>query len=101
MKLKTLLTLLLSAATMVSYGQIQPYAATDGLGRVLPQNEETGDPQSNRHVALFYFLWMGAGDNIAECSWDLDVMWHEHPEIFEDFSSPYWGGGAGIAGRYY
>lgn len=101
MKLKTLLTLLLSAATIVSYGQIQPYAATDGLGRVLPQNEETGDPQSDRHVALFYFLWMGAGDNIAECSWDLDVMWHEHPEIFEDFSSPYWGGGAGIAGRYY
>ena len=101
MKFKTLLTLLLTAITMASYGQIQPYAATDGLGRVLPLNEETGDPKSDRHVAMFYFLWTGAGDNIAECSWDLDVLWREHPEVFEDFSSPYWGGGAGIDGRYY
>lgn len=77
-------------------------AATDGLGRTLPQNDEVGDPLENRQVGLFYFLWQGhPASTTSEKVWDLSKLWEEHPETFEDFDHPNWGGGAGVAGKYY
>lgn len=101
MRRVVLFVFFLSVATFSSYSQMQPFAATDGLGRVLPQNDDIGGPKSNRRVAMFYFLWMGSDNNTSEHYWDLDLLWQYHPEVFEDFSSPYWGGGAGVIGRYY
>ena len=98
---KILSTLVLCIVATYAYPHRQPFAATDGLGRVLPLNNEVGDSRTGRHVAMFYFLWTGSGDRTSERYWDLEVLWRDHPEVFEDFSSPYWGGGAGIAGRYY
>ncbi len=41
--------------------------ATDALGRTLPTSEETGLPQADKYVGLFYSLWTSghaaAGDN--------------------------------------
>src|SRR5690554_3096288 len=77
-------------------------AATDGLGRTVPQNDEVGDPLADRHVALFYFLWQGHPSSAtSEDVWDLSKLWDNHPETFEDFDHPNWGGGAGVAGKYY
>ncbi len=33
------------------------WAATDGLGRVLPDNAEAGDPKTGKYVGLFYWTW--------------------------------------------
>ena len=33
------------------------WVATDGLGRVLPTNAETGDPKQDRYVGMFYWTW--------------------------------------------
>lgn len=80
----------------------QVLAGTDGLGRVLPQQEDVGNPVNNRHIAIFYFLWQGdSASPTSERTWDLSKLWSEHPEAFEDFDHPAWGGGAGKEGKYY
>ena len=33
------------------------WAATDGLGRVLPTNAETGDAKGDKYVGMFYWTW--------------------------------------------
>ena len=80
----------------------QTLMATDGLGRTLPGPSEVGPPQSNRNVALFYFLWQGhpASETSAR-QWDLHKIYTHTPEVFRDFGHPGWGGGAGVAGKYY
>ena len=83
-------------------GFSQPLAATDGLGRILPQNEVVGHPKKGRTVALFYFLWQGdTSSPTSEYHWDLHELDTQHPEVFKNFNAPEWGGGAGKAGRYY
>ncbi|MRG46095.1 hypothetical protein GFS24_13280 [Chitinophaga sp. SYP-B3965] len=78
----------------------QTLAATDGLGRVLPQQEEVGVLKANKHIALFYFLWQGDSPT-SEKYWDLTEMWQRDSSVFNDFDHPGWGGGAGVAGKYY
>ncbi len=41
------------------------WAATDALGRVLPMQEEVGEPKTNRTVGIFYFNWHAAFGNPA------------------------------------
>jgi hypothetical protein len=86
------LYLLLSQYTSMVYGQT--LAGTDGLGRVLSQNDEVGDPKSNRQVAIFYFLWH---EKAPGTYWDLSKIIPNHPEVLNDFDNPYWGSG----GMYY
>ncbi|WP_080905458.1 hypothetical protein [Parabacteroides sp. Marseille-P3160] len=81
------------------FSQTPSLGGSDGLGRVLPQNEQTGDLKDNRQVALFYFLWQGdPSSKTSERYWDLDILYREHPEVFEDADHPAWGGGTG---KYY
>ena len=71
---------------------LQPLAGTDELGRVLPDNKETGDLRKERQVAMFYFLWQG--DNASKTSefkWDLSKLIPKHPEVLEDRDHPNWG----------
>lgn len=99
---KKVLQLAFGLLLLQQWGFSQPFAATDGLGRVLPQHDQVGNPRSDRTVALFYFLWQGDPTSpISEQHWDLYDLYHEHPAVFENFDDPNWGGGAGIAGRYY
>ncbi len=37
------------------------WVATDALGRTLPDFNEVGPPRADRHVGLFYFLWVNNG----------------------------------------
>jgi hypothetical protein len=67
----------------------QPLAGSDDLGRVLPLNNVVGNLKSNRQVGIFYFLWQG--DGTAENYWDLSEIVANHPEVLEDYDSPYWG----------
>src|SRR6056297_1167893 len=67
----------------------QPLGGTDELGRVLPLNAEVGNPEPDRQVGIFYFLWQG--DNTAEHHWDLSKIIAEHPEVLEDYDSEHWG----------
>jgi hypothetical protein len=80
----------------------QPLAGTDGLGRTLALHKEVGDLKLDRKVVLFYFLWQGDKSSpTSEKVWDLAKLSVSHPEVFEDFDHPGWGGGAGKAGKYY
>ncbi|GAA4441369.1 hypothetical protein GCM10023091_26540 [Ravibacter arvi] len=79
-------------------GTAQTLAGTDDLGRTLPQSDRVGAPRQNRHVAMFYFLWQ---DQAPAKSWDLHEIWTKHPEAFEDFDHPAWGGDGKTVGYYY
>lgn len=35
------------------------WPATDGLGRVVSTHDQVGAPRKDRHVGVFYFLWLG------------------------------------------
>ncbi|MBC6996613.1 hypothetical protein QWY85_09145 [Neolewinella lacunae] len=50
----------LSSPPQVSPQRADTWAATDALGRSLPDNAATGDLNENKHVGIFYFLWLGA-----------------------------------------
>jgi len=76
----------------LSFGQV--LAGTDDLGRTLVQNDAVGNPQSNRQVAMFYFLWH---DTAPKKYWDLSEIVSNPPEVLNDFNNPYWGSG----GMYY
>jgi len=78
--------------TDLSFGQV--LAGTDDLGRTLEQNNTVGNPQSNKQIALFYFLWH---DTAPKKYWDLSEIVTNHPEVLNDFDNPFWGGG----GMYY
>lgn len=74
----------------------QTLAGTDELGRTLIQNKEAGDPKSNRHVGMFYFLWQGHnGSKTSPTYWDLDEISRNSPEVFEKQVHPEWGGAVG------
>lgn len=67
----------------------QPLAGSDDLGRILPLNNNVGNPKANKQVAVFYFLWQG--DDTAEEYWDLSEIVPNHPEVLEDYDNPFWG----------
>lgn len=75
-----------------AYLSAQPLAGTDELGRTLPQNDETGDPKSDRQVGMFYFLWCGDEHSlVSDHYWDLTKIVAEHPEVLEDKDNKWWG----------
>lgn len=91
--LKYQIVLLLSLFSYLSFSQ--PLAGSDGLGRVLVQNEQAGDPKEDKQVGMFYFLWHGDGTSPEK--WDLSKIVPNNPEVLNDFDHPAWGGG----GMYY
>ncbi|MFV0268815.1 MAG: hypothetical protein ACK5HT_16940, partial [Draconibacterium sp.] len=71
---------------------VQALAGTDELGRILPLNENVGNPKFNRQVGIFYFLWQGdKGSPTSEKYWDLTEIVPNHPEVLEDVTHPQWG----------
>jgi hypothetical protein len=85
-------TFLTSFILLEAFGQ--PLAGTDDLGRTLVQNNTVGNRQSNKQVAMFYFLWHNTA---SRKYWDLNEIVPSHPEVLNDFNNPYWGNG----GSYY
>jgi len=65
------------------------WAATDALGRVLPNFEQAGPPRKDRYVGLFYFLWSGA--HVHGGPYDISKIVAKHPHAMEDAADPLWG----------
>lgn len=87
--------IILSLFTIVLFSNLgflsaQTLAGTDELGRTLVQNDIVGNPNPNKYVAIFYFLWHDA-DLIAGESWDLSEIISKHPEVLNDFNNKNWG----------
>ncbi|SDC05637.1 hypothetical protein [Niabella drilacis] len=84
------------------YCRGQALSGIDDLGRVLPLHNAVGSVKTGKQVGLFYFLWQGdVHSKTAERVWDLSEIYLKTPDVFHDFNHPGWGGGAGVAGRYY
>lgn len=81
--------IILFALLGIGSSSAQPFAGTDDLGRVLPQNKEVGNP-GKKTVAMFYFLWH---ETAPRKYWDLHEIVNAHPEVLNDFDNPYWGSG--------
>jgi len=64
--------------------------ATDGLGRVLPTSEETGDLREDRFVGLFYWTWHAVIGSSNEANNNTAIM-AEYPEAKNDVNHPVWG----------
>ncbi|MHC8947378.1 hypothetical protein [Sphingobacterium hungaricum] len=96
-------TILLTIACVASsFVFAQNIGGIDGLGRKIPQQSEVGNLQSDKKIAIFYFLWQGDPSSpTSENVYDLTKLWNSSPKTFEDFNDNGWGGGAGRAGKYY
>lgn len=91
--------ILLLISFMQKQTMAQPLAATDGLGRTLPQNDVVGNPKDNRQVAMFYFLWH---ENAPAKAWDLHEIISKNPQVLNNFDDPKWGGDPNNSvGMYY
>lgn len=66
-----------------------PWPATDGLGRKLPEHTEVGAPRKDRFVAVFYFLWLYQHSKTGPH--DITKILEEHPEAVKDGGHPAWG----------
>ena len=64
--------------------------ATDGLGRVLPTHEETGDVRQGKFVGLFYWTWHCTHAN-ATPPHNVSKIIEEYPEAIHDLNHPAWG----------
>ncbi len=75
----------------VSSFAVQPstWVATDGLGRTLSTSETTGSVREGKTVGLFFHTWHG--NNALRGSRNITSILKEHPEIQNDYESPYWG----------
>ncbi|MEN6338379.1 MAG: hypothetical protein ABFE01_29335 [Phycisphaerales bacterium] len=75
------------------------WAATDALGRKLPDHAEVGDPRPNRTVALFYWTWhVGGNTDLGPVNTNEVVV--RHPDAINDYDHPAWKE-AGPAGGYH
>lgn len=64
------------------------WVATDGLGRALPTNAQTGPPRANKTVGMFYFLTFDHGQ---DGPYDNTKILATHPEALNDVHNPAWG----------
>ncbi len=65
------------------------WAATDALGRVLPNFEVVGPPRKDRYVGAFFFLWHGSHVNGGP--YDNSLILADHPDALGSSASPPWG----------
>ncbi len=66
------------------------WAATDGLGRTLPDHSSTGNVREEKFVGMFYWTWHCRFYTLP--SGDVTQVLREHPEIVHDYKSPLWEG---------
>jgi len=57
--------------------QSDTWAATDGLGRTLPDSRQCGPPRPGKTVGVFYFLWLGYHDLEVH---DITQLLKENPD---------------------
>lgn len=71
------------------------WAASDILGRKLPDNAEVGDPRENKQVGLFYHNWRSVFTRTASFPYDVTKILNSYDgdpaDIKNDLKYPYWG----------
>lgn len=65
------------------------WAATDALGRVLPDASQVGPPRTDRWVGVFYFLWHGP--HIRGGPYNISEILERVPDAMQRPTSPPWG----------
>jgi hypothetical protein len=69
--------------------EANPWPATDGLGRKLPEFGEVSAPRKDRYVAMFYFLWHYQHSKTGP--YDIAKILEKNPEAGKDGNHPAWG----------
>ncbi len=64
--------------------------AVDGLGRVLPSHEHTGDVRKDRFVGIFYWTWHCAHAKSTDPHNVTEIL-DKYPEALTDLNHPAWG----------
>ena len=68
------------------------WVATDGLGRDLVTNKDTGDKRDEKYVGIFYSSWHG-DFAVNQTAWNNQEILDKYPDIgINDFSDSRWGG---------
>ncbi len=66
------------------------WAATDGLGRKLPETEKVGLPKSDKIIGLFYWTWHTDGIAAFSPLMNITEILNAHPEAATDLNHPAW-----------
>lgn len=77
------------AETKASQVQPSTWAAVDGLGRTLSDNEAVGDTRQEKFVGVFYWTWHYRWVNDHEPLTTGSVL-DEYPEAVNDWDHPAW-----------
>ena len=67
------------------------WVATDALGRTLPTSAEVGLPRPNRHVGIFYYLWIDSDTTDQPGPFDNTKIMATDPNALSKPNSPLWG----------
>lgn len=70
------------------YANNSNLAATDSLGRSLPDFDEVGGVKEGKIVGLFYYLWLGYHG--TQGPYDITKILEEQPDAMEHPGSPVW-----------
>lgn len=65
------------------------WAATDAVGRKLPDYREAGDLKKNKYVALFYWTWHGSRHADGGYA-NVSRIIADHPDAVNDYENPAW-----------
>lgn len=76
------------------------WAATDALGRKLPDHATVGDPQPDRSVAMFYWTWHVDGKTDLGPVNVNDII-TRHPEAVNDYNHPAWKAIGHVVGHHW
>lgn len=81
----------LSADDILVVRNAQPdtWVATDGLGRVLPTNNEVGNVDSSKFVGMFYWTWH-VSHSKSTAPHNIQNVCDTHPEAIADKNSSVW-----------
>jgi len=86
--------------TILSFGQSldqfritsDKWTATDGLGRRLPREAETGSSRKNKYIGMFYWTWHTDGNATFSPVMNITEILNKYPEAATDASHPGWQG---------
>lgn len=68
------------------------WAATDGLGRVLPDSESAGGIREGKYVGIFYHTWHSSLSKMQSKVVNVSEIAAKYPEAIRDYDHPAWDG---------
>ena len=68
------------------------WTATDGLGRKLPSEAETGSSKKNKYIGMFYWTWHTDGNATFSPVMNITEILNQYPEAATDADHPAWQG---------